>query len=331
MQDLIDSKDDAFSLDDEGQILWQPHQGQKSPIAVLTTGKEALQPALKLLPEYDDTETTQVTQRLELWLQNEMQTRLAPLLELQKQVKSGTLEPEVQGLAKRLVEQLGSLDRRAIAGELRALNQEQRGSLRLFGVRFGEFSLFMPVLLRPAPCRLLALLLAFGPLGNKKPYFAPPGLTSIKSDGDIDNASLSAVGLRKCGNRLIRLDMLERVGAEIRSAREAAKTNEFQPTLEMVALLGCSKPELAEVLSSLGYRKIKTILDKDGAVDELSCSWNSKTRTKNNKSLHKPTAEQKNLNKKPKARNKKSKEAEEKKKIDPDNPFAVLQGLKLKT
>ncbi len=323
MQNLIKSKDEDFALDDKGQILWQ-----NNPVAVLSAGNSALSPSFEILSQSDDASLQPVKERIENWLHAELQKHLSPLLELNKQVQAETLDPAIRGLAYRLVENLGAIDRRTIAREVKAINQEQRTELRTLGLRFGEFSLFFPALLRPAPAKILALLLAFGPSGNKEPFFAPPGLTSIKADNHPGNAVLCAVGLRKCGDRLIRLDMLERVGTEIRNARTESKDGQFQPTLEMVALLGCSKPELAGVLASLGYKKIKTVRDDDGEVDELACLWQSKGYKKIREKTHRQGIKPNSKNRNTKTGNKKAKTTKQKK-IDPDSPFAVLQGLKL--
>ena len=314
MHELITAKDDAFSLNDKAEVLWQ-----QTSIAKLCAGPTVLQPGLELLVEPAE---EQIKQRLAAWVQMQMAERLKPLLLLRDKIDTGALDPATMVLGVRLLAALGAIDRRQIAKELKELSQEQRAGLRDCGVRFGEFSLFMPHLLRPAAARLLALLLAFGPKGNGKPFFAPPGLTSFAVDGEHLTAVLSAVGLRKCGNRLIRLDMLEGVGVEIRNAKQQAGQTSFQPTLEMVALLGCSKPDLALILTSLGYQRHETVTMEADEIDELASSWvNRPPKTKTAKSA-KPA-----VKRKPKPPNHKTSPTNQKK-IDPDSPFAVLQSLK---
>lgn len=318
MHKLIDSKDETFSLNDDGQIVWAGN-----PVAQLVAGASTLQPVIEILGETEGQPVEPVQARLLAWLRSEIELRLPALLLLQEKIDAGTLDPAVRGLGFRLGEALGAIDRRKIASELRNISQEQRACLRDCGVRFGEFSLFMPALLRPAPSRLLALLLAFGPKGNKQPWFAPAGLTSLAAETAIAPEALSAVGLRKCGNRLIRLDMLERVGAEIRSAREKGKSGCFQPTLEMVALLGCTKLELAKILESIGYSRIKSVKDETGTIDELASIWSQRSPKSSISESRKATS------KKTKTTSANRKKPAEQKKVDPDSPFAVLHALKL--
>ncbi|MCF6291933.1 MAG: hypothetical protein L3J04_00915 [Robiginitomaculum sp.] len=320
MEKLITAKDVDISLNEQGEIFWSDKAAAK-----LVAGTEVLKPQFEVLAEVSDVPVDEVRTRLVNWLQAEMAKHLAPLLLLHEKVEAGTLDPAVLGLGFRLLQALGSLDRRGIATELKTITQDQRGSLRECGVRFGEFSLFMPALLRPAPSRLLAILLAFGPQGNKKPYIAPAGLTSFKAVADIAPPALSVAGLRKCAERSVRLDILERIGAEIRTARGQTTDGGFKPTLEMVALLGCSKPELAQILTSLGFVHVDTVKDEAGEIDELASSWALRSIAKTKNTKRKPVTKKKSPGKKP-PKNKKQVPI---KKIDPDSPFAVLQALNI--
>jgi ATP-dependent RNA helicase SUPV3L1/SUV3 len=343
MQELTEAADDQFSLSDSAEILWK-----ETPVAKLGTGPSSLQPELSWIGDWAQSSELkpapeQVQARLQKWLQDHLISLLAPLFLLQQNVDGKEMDPAARGLGFGLLEHLGALDRRSVAKEVRALTQEQRGELRHCGVRFGEFSLYFPTLLRPAPSRLLSLLRATGPKGDGKPWLAPAGLTSLAAEQAISPEALSVAGFRKCGNRLIRLDMLERIGQEIRSAKETYQGEEkggFIPTLEMVALLGCTKPDLPGILMSLGYQRGNTTKDEAGEVDELGSSWTGKppkTHTRN----HVPARKQnqgrtKATGKKDGPRNSRSgkpnqakPKAKKQTMIDPDSPFAVLQNLKL--
>lgn len=331
MQELVEKKDNTYSLNDQGEIVC----GEVA-FAKLCAGVHVLQPALELLEggianaDELSVEREKVLSRLNAWLQTELNERLRPLFLLRDKIEAKQLNSAVRGIGFQLLEALGAMDRRSIAKELREVTQEQRGDLRECGIRFGEFSLFMPLLLRPAPSRLLALILAFGPKGSKTPYIAPPGLTSFVSDAEIAPAALSAVGLRKCGKRLIRLDVLERIGGEIRNARQKGEKGSFQPTLEMVALLGCAKPDLPEILGSLGYRREKIEKDAEGEVDELACTWIQRSITAKPSQAKKPNPASRGPHKgTSKSGKKPARGPKPEKKIDPDSPFAVLQDLKL--
>ena len=62
-----------------------------------------------------------------------------------------SLHAAARGIAFRLVENLGVVDRTEIAEEVRRLDQESRAGMRALGVRFGAHHIYVPALLKPAP------------------------------------------------------------------------------------------------------------------------------------------------------------------------------------
>ena len=132
-----------------------------------------------------------------------------------------------RGIGFQMVEHFGVLDRRQNAKNVRALEQSDRAQLRRFGVRFGEFSLFIPSMLKPSPAELLAILWGVHNERHTKdphpevpaPTLPAPGLTSVPRDTDLPDDFYSAAGFRVCGARAVRIDMLERLGQLIRDAR----------------------------------------------------------------------------------------------------------------
>lgn len=132
-----------------------------------------------------------------------------------------------RGIGFQMVEHFGVLDRRQNAKDVRALEQGDRSQLRRFGVRFGEFSLYIPSMLKPSPAELLAIL--WGVYNERfpndphpeapAPALPAPGLTSVPRDADLPAGFYSAAGFRVCGARAVRIDMLERLGQMIRDAR----------------------------------------------------------------------------------------------------------------
>ncbi len=137
-----------------------------------------------------------------------------------------------RGIGFQMVEHFGVLDRRQNAKDVRALEQGDRSQLRRFGVRFGEFSLYIPSMLKPSPAELLAILWG---VHNERfpndphpeapaPALPAPGLTSVPRDADLPAGFYSAAGFRVCGARAVRIDMLERLGQMIRDARSPDET-----------------------------------------------------------------------------------------------------------
>ncbi len=175
-----------------------------------------------------------------------------------------------RGIAFRLVENFGAMSRAPIAADLKKLQQEDRAKLRKIGVRFGEFTLHMPSLLKPAPARLLTMLWALW--ADKTPGdFDPPkaGLVSLPLDNDLPHAYYYASGYRPSGERAVRIDMLERLAGLVRTAREAPGGREgFEATSQMMSIVGCSGEEFESILRSLGFRKQTVKRPKPKPVEE---------------------------------------------------------------
>ncbi|MCA8896052.1 MAG: hypothetical protein KDA48_12410, partial [Amphiplicatus sp.] len=66
-----------------------------------------------------------------------------------------------------------------------------------------------------------------------------------------------------------RIDMLERLAGQIRSARKDEYRGGFEASQQMMSLVGCSGEEFESILSSLGYRK-QTLKVKAAAVAEVT-------------------------------------------------------------
>jgi ATP-dependent RNA helicase SUPV3L1/SUV3 len=180
-----------------------------------------------------------------------------------------------RGVAFQVVEALGVLERQKVADEVKGLDQPARATLRKYGVRFGGYHIYVPALLKPAPRILAAQLWA---LKNAAPdakgigelqHLAAGGRTSIPIDSDIAKPFYRVVGYRVCGERAVRVDILERLADLIRPAlawREGALGAKppgavdgtgFMPTPAMTSLTGASGEDFASILRSLGYRSEK--------------------------------------------------------------------------
>jgi ATP-dependent RNA helicase SUPV3L1/SUV3 len=180
-----------------------------------------------------------------------------------------------RGIAYQLIEALGVIDRQRIAEEVKGLEQPARATLRKYGVRFGAYHVYVPALLKPAPRALSTQLWALKHGSSKTggleavERLAASGRTSIASDKDIDKVLYRTAGYRICGERAVRVDILERLADLIRAAlawRAGATSTKppgaidgfgFTVTVGMTSLAGCSGEDFASVLRSLGYRAEK--------------------------------------------------------------------------
>lgn len=168
------------------------------------------------------------------------------------------LQGMARGLAFQIYENLGSVSRQSVTRELRAVAQADRTPLRRLGVRFGAFSIFLPVLVKPAAARLKALLWAVHQGMTEIPPPPPAGLTSLPADPSVPAGFYEAAGFRLCGPRAVRLDMLERLGEIIRSKGQGGKMPDgFAVSNDMMSVLGCGEDDIAQVLRALGFRDTK--------------------------------------------------------------------------
>ncbi len=277
---LADAKPEELELTRLGEITWEG-----AGIARLTAGETALKPALEILADehLSALDKEQIGEKVTSWLKAAMEERLKPLIDLSV---AEDLSGLTRGIAFQLTENLGMLKRDDVADEIRQLDQESRGQLRRYGVRFGAYNVFMPALLKPAASDLLLLLWALhngsdhGIDAAALPEPPREGLTSAQADPKLPEAYYRKAGYHHCGKRVVRIDMLERLADMIRPliswrpakpANDAVKTEGaakeenappegatgkggFRVTPDMMSIVGCSGDEFASVLTALGFR-----------------------------------------------------------------------------
>ncbi len=235
-----------------------------------------------------------VDQRLTLWLKTHVDTALKPLRDLEA---GEGLEGLARGVAFRLVEALGILERSEIGEDVRQLDQTMRAGLRRLGVRFGAHHIFVPALLKPAPSRLLAQLWALKhgtpdmPGLAELPQLSASGRTSITIDPEISKDLYKVVGFRVCGPRAVRIDILERLADLIRPLLSwkpldanveppegaIAEGGGFTVTVAMTSLLGCAGEDFSAVLKSLGYRVETREIQRPAPVDPAAAPADTAT------------------------------------------------------
>ncbi len=258
--------DDAFVLSHDGLIRWTGE-----PVARLTAGEKPLEPRLRLLVEEHLTGQAreQVEARLSAWLKNHVTRLLGPLQLLEE---AANVTGIARGIAYQAAEALGVLERSKVAEEMKTLDQEGRAALRQLGIRFGAFHLYVPALLKPAPRALAAQLWALKHGGpdtaglDDIAHLAASGRTSFPADKEVPKGLYRAAGYRVCGERAVRVDILERLADLIRPAiayrpgvtqgqppAGAADQDGFVVTGAMTSLVGCAGDDFASILRSLGY------------------------------------------------------------------------------
>lgn len=263
---LSQAPDEQFVLTSDGTIRWTG-----DAVAKLAAGEEVMQPRVRILADEQLTGTPreQVQARLDLWIKAHIDKLLGPLTAL---AAAEDVTGIARGIAYRLIEDLGVLERQKVAEDMKGLDQPSRASLRKYSVRFGAYHIYIPQLLKPAPRTLATLLYAIkhdnGDMRglDDVQQLASSGRTSIPANKDIQKNLYRVAGYRVAGERAVRVDILERLADLIRPALAwrdnspgikppgALDGTGFTVTVGMTSLVGSSGEDFASILRSLGYR-----------------------------------------------------------------------------
>ncbi|MEO1908927.1 MAG: helicase-related protein [Paracoccus sp. (in: a-proteobacteria)] len=241
---FYNAPDTEMDFTEQGGLMW----GDQA-IGKLIAGADPLHPGVQaFVDEEAGTEISEkVTRRLQHFIDRKVAAAFEPLLGLQK---DETLTGLARGFAFRMVEALGVLPRDGVATEVKELDQESRGALRKHGVRFGQFTIFMPALLKPAPTRLRLVLWSLSKGLNEFPESPPPGLVTIPHLSDLPAEVYTLSGYRPAGERAIRIDMLERL-ADLLRAQDTRGGFEANP--DMLSITGMTLEQFSGLMQGLGY------------------------------------------------------------------------------
>jgi ATP-dependent RNA helicase SUPV3L1/SUV3 len=263
---LSQAPTEQIVLANDGAVRWNGEV-----VGKLVAGDDTLRPRVRVVADEHLTGPARemVQSRLDLWLKTHIEKLLAPLFSLSA---AGDVTGMARGIAFQLVEALGVLERQKVANEVKGLDQPARATLRKYGVRFGAYHIYLPLLLKPAPRSLATQLWA---LKNESPdiqgvddllHLAASGRTSIPAPKDAPKQLYRTAGYRVAGERAVRVDILERLADLIRPAlawREGMNGEKpagafdgrgFTVTGAMTSLTGASGEDFASILRSLGYR-----------------------------------------------------------------------------
>ncbi len=237
---LEQAADGAFAVTPDHAITWEG-----ATVARVRPGRTVLRPVVEVIDsEYlDGAARERVRVRLQKFLDDHVRAGLAPLFAA---AAAAEADPALRGLLHRLMEAIGLL----VGGDAGVLDPALRGRLKAIGVRAGRFALFLPALLKPRPAAIRAWLIALA-AGHKTPSLAPPGLVSMPPPADWPPGFAEAVGWIEAGPVLIRLDIAERVGAELHWATRRRP----QPVpADLASRFSVAAASLPVILRRLGLR-----------------------------------------------------------------------------
>ena len=266
---LHQAVDAAIVLSNDGIIRWLG-----DPVAKLSLGPNILNPSSVIFADESLPVAARETvkTRIELWIAATTRRILAPLFALEA-IQEGS--EVVRDLAHALVGSLGILEREPIKVQIKALAQDDRAELRKQGVRFGAYYIFVPTLLKPAPRNLALQLWSLQAPGDASEFLptlgpvASSGRTSLSFDNVISKEGYRVAGYRPCGERIVRVDVVERLAGMIRAAiadeqpgvaagGPSHRTSKgFVVSGQMTSLTGCSGEHFASILRSMGFRPVE--------------------------------------------------------------------------
>jgi ATP-dependent RNA helicase SUPV3L1/SUV3 len=242
---FYNAPDTEIDFTEQGGLMWGEYA-----VGKLVSGPEALKPEVQAFVD-DEAGTDvaeKVTRRLQHFIDRKIALHMEPLVHLKN---DDTLSGMARGFAFRLIEGMGLIARADVADEVKALDQDARGALRKHGIRFGQFTIFMPLLLKPAPTRLRLVLWSLASNHQEFPESPPPGLVTVPSDKHAPAGYHLMSGYREAGARAIRIDMLERLADMLRAEDSRGG---FEAKADMLSITGMTLEQFADLMQGLGYK-----------------------------------------------------------------------------
>ncbi|EKD60142.1 MAG: hypothetical protein ACD_54C00916G0001, partial [uncultured bacterium] len=246
---FYNAPDTELDFTEQGGLMWGTQAMGK-----LIKGAEPARPTVEAFvdEEAGPDVADKVRRRLQHFIDRKVAANFEPLLAMSR---DETLTGLARGFAFRLVEGLGVIPRENIANEVKELDQEARGALRKHGVRFGQFTVFLPALLKPAPTRLRLVLWSLWNGLDEFPESPPPGLVTIPNLPAVPKMHYTLAGYHPAGARAIRIDMLERLADILRTKDSRAG---FEATPDMLSITGMTLEQFSDLMGGLGYKGEKS-------------------------------------------------------------------------
>ena len=353
---FYNAPDPEIDFTEQGGLMWGD-----AAVGKLVAGADPLKPAVVAFVDDEAGEdvAAKVTRRLQHFIDRKIAAGFEPLLKLKN---DDALTGTAKGFAFRMAESFGILPRGDVAEDVKALDQDARGALRKHGIRFGQFTIFMPLLLKPAPTRLRLVLWSLSKGLAEFPESPPPGLVTVPASKDAVAGYYAMSGYRAAGTRAIRIDMLERLADML---RDKDSRGGFEANADMLSITGMTLEQFSDLMTGLGYKgekgervKVKApkpevetpVVEAEGPADVeqsvetaeeppemevfYTFTWagrpvRANARPQRDKPAPKGKGKPRSAPKDGDQRQKFSAKPKVEKKIDPDNPFAAaLAGFK---
>jgi len=248
---LVEAKDGAFQLTvEEGgglAVMWEAHV-----LARLAAGRSVLEPALRTARALDRLSAptrAALRERLECWLDAQIDRHLQPLRKLAAAASDPSSSPGVRALAAMLTDAGGLLPRKAALSAIAHLEQADRHALHRLGVRLGPLDVFLPLLLKPAAQYWRAALIAVRQ-GTPMPALPAPGAAILTAEADPRGAQLA---YRRLGPTWIRIDLADRLASHARKVRSAGGNDPVNQ--ELATSIGLTGESLLKLMDEIGFTR----------------------------------------------------------------------------
>ncbi|PXW69191.1 ATP-dependent RNA helicase SUPV3L1/SUV3 [Loktanella sp. PT4BL] len=254
---FYNAPDPEIDFTEQGGLMW----GSQA-VGKLVKGDDPFKPGVEAFvdEEAGPDVAAKVQRRLQHFIDRKIAAGFEPIIALKN---DEALTGAAKGFAFRMAEEFGIIPRGEVAEEVKALDQDARGALRKHGVRFGQFTIFMPLLLKPAPTRLRLVLWSLSKGLGEFPESPPPGLVTVPAAQDAVAGYYAMAGYRAAGDRAIRIDMLERLADML---RHKDSRGGFEANPDMLSITGMTLEQFADLMTGLGYKAEKGEREKVKAV-----------------------------------------------------------------
>ncbi|MBM2577272.1 hypothetical protein JQC91_13265 [Jannaschia sp. Os4] len=241
---FYNAPDTQLDFTEQGGLMWGD-----AAVGKMVKGSDPLKPSVEAFVDEDagPEVAEKVARRLQHFVDRKVQAAFEPLLAMSK---DEALTGLARGFAFRLLESFGVIPRTEVAQEVRDLDQDARGQLRRHKVRFGQHTVFLPDLLKPAPTRLRLVLWGLWTGLDEFPEAPPPGLVTVPAAKGAPEGYYPMAGYRLAGERAIRIDMLERLADMIRGEDTRGG---FEAKADMLSITGLTLEQFADLMGGLGY------------------------------------------------------------------------------
>ena len=247
---LAEAPDDIFRLDPRGFI-----SADGARIGRLERGDELLRPRVSLIGAENAPPPARERARahVEAWARAHIARALAPLARLEE--ARASLSGAGRGVAFRLIEARGALDRASNLGLIEGLTKQDRALFSQLGYRFGRHTLFAGALQAPAATFLLSLLHNLTKPVGARVFHPKRSVIATPCIDGLDWADYAAAGFRALGGQAVRITRVENLAAATARARGQAPDFALEPA--MATTIGGDLKDVEEALFALGYRRQK--------------------------------------------------------------------------